>query len=211
MPLQRIFGKDDNKTTPSAPAEGATRNLGRKPGIFEDPEENHPARDEGGTARYPLPDTTTKPVPEPKEEKTRIFRPSRQGGEQVSSTPTPGNRPNPMDDPVVGWLVIMEGPGKGAFRPLGYGMNSIGRSTESRVCLDFGDEQLSRSNHAVVVYDPRGRKFYVQHGGGINLTYVDNAPVMVPMELAAGQDMILGNTRLRFMPFCGTAFDWQDA
>ncbi|MBF0584812.1 MAG: FHA domain-containing protein [Magnetococcales bacterium] len=116
-----------------------------------------------------------------------------------------------MDDPVVGWLVIMEGPGKGAFRPLGYGMNSIGRSAESRVCLDFGDEQLSRSNHAVVVYDPRGRKFYVQHGGGINLTYVDNAPVMVPIELAAGQDMILGNTRLRFMPFCGAAFDWQDA
>lgn len=211
MPLQRIFGKDDGKTTPSASTEGATRNLGRKLGIFEDPEDNHPARDEGGTARYPPPDTTTKPVTEAKEEKTRLFRPGGQSGEQVSSTPTPGNRPNPMDDPVVGWLVIVEGPGKGAFRPLGYGMNSIGRSTESRVCLDFGDEQLSRSNHAVVVYDPRGRKFYVQHGGGRNLTYLDNALVQVPMELAAGQDMILGNTRLRFMPFCGATFDWQDA
>ena len=32
-----------------------------------------------------------------------------------------------MDDPVVGWLVVVEGPGKGRAVQLGYGSNSLGR------------------------------------------------------------------------------------
>ncbi len=32
------------------------------------------------------------------------------------------------EDPVVGWVVVIKGPGRGTSVPLGYGMNSIGRS-----------------------------------------------------------------------------------
>lgn len=115
-----------------------------------------------------------------------------------------------MDDPVVGWLVVVEGPGKGQAVPLGYGSNSLGRGTTDRVKLDFGDDQISRSGHAVVTYDPRGRKFYVQHGGGTNLTYLGDQPVLVPAELPALSHIGLGNTVLRFVPLCGAEFDWQD-
>ena len=116
-----------------------------------------------------------------------------------------------MDDPVVGWLVIVEGPGKGRAVQLGYGSNSLGRGATDRVKLDFGDDQISRNGHAVVAYDPRGRKFYVQHGGGTNLTYLGDKPVLTPAELPPQGRIRIGNTVLQFVPFCGTEFDWQDS
>ena len=115
-----------------------------------------------------------------------------------------------MDDPVVGWLVVVEGPGKGRAMQLGYGSNSLGRGATDRVKLDFGDDQISRNGHAVVTYDPRGRKFYVQHGGGTNLTYLGDQPVLAPAELPALSHITIGNTVLRFVPLCGAEFDWQD-
>jgi hypothetical protein len=115
-----------------------------------------------------------------------------------------------MDDPVVGWLVVVDGPGKGRSFQLGYGANSIGRAREHRVPLDHGDDQISREVHAVVTYDPRGRKFYVQHGEGRNLTYLNDVPVLQPTELNSCAHIVIGNTTLRFIPMCGEIFDWQD-
>lgn len=115
-----------------------------------------------------------------------------------------------MDDPVVGWLVVVDGPGKGFSVTLGYGMNSIGRSASDRISLDYGDQQISRTSHAVVTYDPRGRKYFIQHGGGKNLTYMGDQPVLTPIELKGGEEIMLGETKLRFVPFCGKDFDWRD-
>lgn len=115
-----------------------------------------------------------------------------------------------MADPVVGWLVVVAGPGKGQVCKLGYGTNSLGRGENARARLDFGDEQISRENHAALTYDPRGRKFYVQHGGGVNLTYLGDSPVLTPTPLEPMQDICIGDTTLRFVPFCGPEFDWQD-
>lgn len=115
-----------------------------------------------------------------------------------------------MSNPVVGWLVIVDGPGKGRALKLGYGMNSIGQSPQERICLNFGDKEVSRNQHAVVSYEPRERKSYVEHGGGQILTYLDDEPLLVPVELHGGEDILVGQTTLRFVPFCGEKFDWQD-
>jgi hypothetical protein len=115
-----------------------------------------------------------------------------------------------LSDPVVGWLAIVAGPGKGQVLPLGYGANSIGRGTGNRVNVDFGDEQISRSQHTIVTYDPRGRKFYLQPGSGAALTYLNDQPLLAPGEIARGTRLTLGNTTLYFQPLCGADFDWQD-
>lgn len=143
------------------------------------------------------------------EERTRLVggRPRREDEERRQERAVEDRG---MDDPVVGWLVVVEGPGKGRAVPLGYGSNSIGRGATDRIKLDFGDEQISRSGHAVVTYDPRGRKFYVQHGGGTNLTYLGDQPVLAPAELPALSHIGIGHTVLRFVPLCGAEFDWQD-
>ena len=87
-------------------------------------------------------------------------------------------------------------------------MNSIGRAKEARISLDFGDEEISRQDHASVVYDPKGNKFYLQHGGGINLTYIGQTPVLQPVEIRGRETISIGNTKLIFVPFCGPDFIW---
>jgi len=126
------------------------------------------------------------------------------------------DKPSPMpepgtSDPVVGWVVVAQGYGKGKSLQLGYGMNSIGRGQTARICLEFGDEAISHSApHAIITYDPKGRKFYLQHGDGKNLTYLNNEPVLMPTQLMGGEQISLGQTVLRFIPLCGEDFDWQD-
>jgi hypothetical protein len=135
---------------------------------------------------------------------TKIFRPSSKGSNSVA-----GQSDNFVTEPVVGWLVIIDGPGKGKFVKLGFGMNAIGRSPESRVSIDFGDDQISRENHALLTYDTKNRKFYIQHGGGANLTYLGESPVLQPFELKGNEVISIGNTKLYFVPFCGANFNWD--
>lgn len=120
-----------------------------------------------------------------------------------------------MDNPVVGWLVVVQGAGQGISLPLGNGANTLGRSSHQRVMLDFGDIQISRDNHAVITYDPKGRRFYLQNGSGVNLTYLQtdtgSLPVLSPVVLESGQHIQLGNTTLKFVALCGGGFGWDDA
>lgn len=114
-----------------------------------------------------------------------------------------------MDNPPVGWLVIIDGPGKGEVLQLGYGRNTIGRGDDVRLKLDFGDGEISRSPHFSVTYDPRSRIFYLAHEQGTNLTYVNEAPVLQPMPIEANVQISVGSTLIRFVPFCDGLFDWQ--
>lgn len=115
------------------------------------------------------------------------------------------------DDPVAGWLVIVAGSGSGNFVKIGQGQNSIGRGPDSRARLDYGDNQISRSRHAVITYDALGRMFYVQQGDGKNLTYLDDKPVLAPTVLENGSEIAMGKTRLRFVALCGPDFSWPEA
>ena len=140
------------------------------------------------------------------DERTRIYRPGAQKG-HTSDQPPEGSA---MDDPPVGWLVVLQGPGQGHVVTIGNGMNAIGRDRAERICVDFGDELISRHSHAVITYDPRGKKFYIQHGGGKNLTYMEDAPVLAPTELEGFSKILIGETLLLFVPLCGERFDWED-
>lgn len=139
------------------------------------------------------------------------------GGWRRSATPRTGSEPSmataahdSMDDPVVGWLVVVDGPGAGASLRLGSGQNSLGRGQEARVKLDFGDSQISRSTHAIVTYDPKGNRFYLQQGTGTNLTYLNGEPVLAPTPLPSGSEILLGETTLRFVALCDDSFNWTD-
>lgn len=160
-----------------------------------------------GGGRYDVPTTRIRDErqqSDPDADRTRLIRPRAHSTDEV----VPAG--DPMGDPPVGWLVIVDGPGKGSVATLGIGVNSIGRDQSERVSLDYGDKMISRTNHGTITYDPRGRKFYVQHGGGKNLTYVGDEPVLAPRELAPLTQLQMGETILRFVPLCGTGFSWND-
>lgn len=132
---------------------------------------------------------------------TRIFRPK-------SSSSDPATGSDKETELVVGWLVVVDGPGRGQSRAIGFGVNGIGRAENERISLNFGDSEITRERHALLTYDHKGRRFFIQHGGGANLTYVGDEPVLQPMELKGRELIGLGQTKLCFVPFCGTDFGW---
>ena len=132
----------------------------------------------------------------------------RNAPRQVDAPPRDPSRG--LADPVVGWLVVTDGPGKGFAVRLGNGQNSIGRGETSRVRMDFGDEQISRSDHAVVIYDPKQNRFYIRQGQGVNLVYLDDQPVLSPTPLSDGSRITLGETTLRFVALCNDDFRWTE-
>jgi len=136
-------------------------------------------------------------------ERTRIYR---AGSHSPSEKEVEQN--DPMNDPPSGWLVVVDGPGKGHVLKVGYGANSIGRSSSERISLDFGDDTISSKGQAVLSYDSRGKSFYLQ-GGGTNLIYVDDKPVFAPQELKPFTVILIGDTTLRFVPLCGESFSWD--
>lgn len=122
-----------------------------------------------------------------------------------------GDSAGPMSDPPVGWLVVVKGPGVGNVLTLGIGFNTIGRGDrENRVSIDYGDEMISRDRQCVVAYDKLSRKFYVQHGDGTNLTYLEDEPVLTSRELLPFAHIRIGATVLRFVPLCGEDFHWPE-
>jgi hypothetical protein len=132
---------------------------------------------------------------------TRLFRPKSSSGD----TPAGSSKDVEL---VVGWLVVLDGPGRGQSRTVGFGVNGIGRGELERISLNFGDSEISRERHAVITYDHKGRRFFIQHGGGANLTYIGDEPVLQPMELKGREIIGIGQTKLCLVPFCGPEFGW---
>lgn len=116
-----------------------------------------------------------------------------------------------QSDPVAGWLVVVKGPGRGCYQAVYPGMNAIGRDASQRISLSFGDDTISRQEHAFITYDDEQRRFYIQHGGKANLIRVGDQPVLVPTELKPNDLIRIGKTTLRFVPLCGSDFSWTDA
>jgi hypothetical protein len=113
-------------------------------------------------------------------------------------------------DPVAGWVVVVKGPGRGNFCAVYVGMNSVGRDASQRVSLSFGDDSISREEHAFITYDEEQRCFYLQHGGKSNLVRLGAHPVLSPTELKPNDLIRIGRSTLLFVPCCGPDFSWTD-
>ena len=109
--------------------------------------------------------------------------------------------------PVVGWLAVVSGPGRGQTFPLTYGMNPIGARVEQGVRLGFGDVQIA-DVQALIIYDHQRRKFLVHHKGGRTATFLNGEPVLKLTAMTPNQELVMGRTKLRFVPLCGPDFDW---
>jgi hypothetical protein len=111
----------------------------------------------------------------------------------------------------AGWLVIVEGPGRGTSFTVTAGVSTIGRGEDQTICLDFGDASVSRENHASIAYDEEQAKFFIGHGGKRNIVRRNGNPVLATEELDHGDHVRVGKTELRFVAFCGPEFSWTPA
>ena len=105
-------------------------------------------------------------------------------------------------EPVVGWLVCVEGPMRGNDYRLHAGYNYIGRELgDVRIS---GDQQISRQNHAMVAFDDADGIYYAGPSAGRNLLKVNGKTVLNAVELN-----LIGTTKLMFVPLCGEHFSWK--
>lgn len=111
-------------------------------------------------------------------------------------------------DPVVGWLVCVDGADKGKdYRLLGR-INTIGRSEKMDVCVK-GDMTISSANHARIGYGDKNNRFTLIPADGRSVIYLNGEEVYVPMILNAYDLIELGETTLLFIPLCSDRFTWQ--
>ena len=112
-------------------------------------------------------------------------------------------------EPLVGWLVCIDGNAKGKGYELKTGKNFIGRSSAMDVLLE-GDNSVSRERHAIITFEPKGRRFIAQPGESRELFYLNEDVVLENMELKYGDVVQIGKTQLKFVPFCGPDFSWEN-
>jgi hypothetical protein len=114
-------------------------------------------------------------------------------------------------DPVVGWLVVVGGPGLGSYRPIYEGNNTLGRSPSQRIPIDFGDDAISSEEQAYIRYDSADRTFlFVPNLAKTNVVAVNDKKPTSAVPLAAMDVIGVGRTQLVFVPFCGPDFDWSE-
>jgi hypothetical protein len=120
-----------------------------------------------------------------------------------------GEKAGERIDPIVGWLVCVEGPDRGRDFRIKAENNSIGRSPTMDICVS-GDPRISRDNHAMLAFEPRNAEFRLIAGAARGLTYLNGKMVDASVVLQPYDTIELGDSKLTFVPFCGERFRWPE-
>ena len=138
----------------------------------------------------------------------RVWNVPPGGGEQPAQAPTErGDR-----DPVVGWLVAINGPHAGRDWPLFSEGNTIGRAKECRVMITGDDTIGGQKPHAILWYDPWSEDWneaYYLESGAAHLSFVNGRRVVGHRFLAVYDEIRIGRTTLLFIPLCSERWSWQ--
>lgn len=120
-----------------------------------------------------------------------------------------GNEESAPFDPVVGWLVCIEGATKGTDYRIHSQNNYIGRSARMDISIPE-DSHISAENSAIIAYDNEDRTFYFGPGSGRNIVRVNGKPALSVEKIEAYDVLTIGTTKLLFVPLCGDRFDWNE-
>lgn len=112
-------------------------------------------------------------------------------------------------DPVVGWLVCIEGATKGNDYRIHSQNNYIGRSARMDISIPE-DSHISAENSAIIAYDNEDRTFYFGPCSGRNIVRVNGKPALSVEKIEAYDVLTIGTTKLLFVPLCGDRFDWNE-
>ncbi len=111
---------------------------------------------------------------------------------------------------LSGWLVIISDKGKGENYTLTFGMNTIGRSENNHISIQNNDATISRERHAIIIYDYDNNIFFIKHGEGQYLSYLNGEVLIDTKQLKANDRIKVGSTELIFVPLCDDQFNWKE-
>lgn len=189
VPSNYQGGADTGRTTAPSGFGAAPRS---DVGPTVDPGHAAPRPDTSDPGKTVMPETMRRRMQEEKDNKTIVVFKKKYGFE-----------------PVVGWLVCVEGPDKGKDYRLVNRINSIGRDDSNDVCLS-GDQSITQINHVSLGYDPRHNVFTLIRGDGKDMVYLNDQPLYTPMILNPYDIIEMGDYRLIFIPLCSDQFRWPE-
>lgn len=111
-------------------------------------------------------------------------------------------------DPVVGWLIAINGTEKGKDYRIHTDNNFIGRGERMDISIR-SDETISRENQAIITYDSAERVYYFSPGEGRSINRLNGKAIFQTTELKPYDRITLGKTEFIFMPLCGKEFQWE--
>lgn len=141
-----------------------------------------------------------------------IFLGFERSSGKIEDAVEPQERFTAEPDPAhfaVGWIIVVEGPGRGTSFTLHPGLAKIGRGEEQDIQLNFGDTGISRSHHASIAYDDEEERFFLGQGGKKNIVRLNGRPVLSTEPLENGDTIRIGETTLKFVALCGPDFTWK--
>jgi pSer/pThr/pTyr-binding forkhead associated (FHA) protein len=98
---------------------------------------------------------------------------------------------------VVAKLTIVEGPGAGNSVNVFTGTNQIGRGDDMRVQINFGDDTISRQQHAVLTFDAKSLEVRIYDGGKSGGLWVNGTRVTSDEAVKVGDLVKLGDTTMK--------------
>ena len=112
-------------------------------------------------------------------------------------------------EPPTAWLVCTKGVYQGQAFACKSGRNRVGRNPNCNINL-INDNSITREAHAMIIYDPKQRVFYLQNGSGDGLVYLNGSLLFAHEQLSAYDQVQIGNAEFIFLPLCGERFAWED-
>lgn len=167
------------------------------------------AKPENRTERPPV---AEKPAPAPAQPKARP--PARPQTAPATPPVAPEMNANAPIEVVgdrppfpYGWLVVVEGPGTGAWFPLLRGRSDIGVDAGQTIRLAFGDPGIAAERHASLAYDETRHAFILSGEAALRL---NGSGLGAPTTLRDGDVFTLGGTSLRLVALCSQNFHWAE-
>ena len=102
------------------------------------------------------------------------------------------------DADTVGWLTIVEGPGRGVSASVKQQVTHVGRGDTQDLQLAYGDDSISRERHATIHVDRARNLVLVEDGGKPNPVVLNGKVLNGLRELMHGHRITIGMTTLRF-------------
>ena len=146
-------------------------------------------------------------TPQEEEEKTTTLKDTVASA--VSSRIPDDITPEELNsNPVIGWLVAIKGVHKGRSYEVKQGRNFIGRSTAMDICLS-GNSKISRDRHAIITYDPRSKKCFLQPDETRDLIYINDELLFGPMPMKHNDIIVLADEEFVFLALQCDKADWM--
>lgn len=108
----------------------------------------------------------------------------------------------------VGWIIGLNGTNKGKLFPCKSGKNLIGSGHDMDIVLPE-EISVNQDTHALIIYEPKKRQFFVQAGTRHGLTYLNDELVFTHNELHRYDRITFGEAEFVFVPLCGEHFSWD--